>query len=103
MQDYLQITPADDAQGILQDMHWSDGGFGYFPSYLLGSIYDGMLLDTLQEELGNVDELLKNGKIKDITAWLNQKIHWYGNTRKPKDAITDEAVLHVIDLLVECF
>ncbi len=87
MQDYLQITPADDAQGILQDMHWSDGGFGYFPSYLLGSIYDGMLLDTLQEELGNVDELLKNGKIKDITAWLNQKIHWYGNTRKPKDAI----------------
>ena len=87
MQDYLQITPADDAQGILQDMHWSGGGFGYFPSYLLGSIYDGMLLDTLQEELGNVDELLKNGKIKDITAWLNQKIHWYGNTRKPKDAI----------------
>lgn len=87
MQDYLQITPADDAQGILQDMHWSDGGFGYFPSYLLGSIYDGMLLDTLQEELGNVDELLKNGKIKDITAWLNQKIHWYGNTRKPQDAI----------------
>ena len=87
MQDYLQITPADDARGILQDMHWSDGGFGYFPSYLLGSIYDGMLLDTLQEELGNVDELLKNGKIKDITAWLNQKIHWYGNTRKPKDAI----------------
>ena len=87
MQDYLQITPADDARGILQDMHWSDGYFGYFPSYLLGSIYDGMLLDTLQEELGNVDELLKNGKIKDITAWLNQKIHWYGNTRKPKDAI----------------
>ena len=87
MQDYLQITPADDAQGILQDMHWSGGGFGYFPSYLLGSIYDGMLLDTLQEELGNVDELLKNGKIKDITAWLNQKIHWYGNTRRPKDAI----------------
>ncbi len=87
MQDYLQITPADDARGILQDMHWSDGYFGYFPSYLLGSIYDGMLLDTLQEELGNVDELLKNGKIKDITAWLNQKVHWYGNTRKPKDAI----------------
>ena len=40
MQEYLQITPADDAEGILQDMHWSDGSFGYFPSYLLGSIYD---------------------------------------------------------------
>lgn len=87
MQEYLQITPANDAEGILQDMHWSDGGFGYFPSYLLGSIYDGMLLDTLQEELGNVDELLQNGQIKKITAWLNQKIHWYGSTRKPKEAI----------------
>ena len=42
MQEYLQITPADDAEGILQDMHWSDGSFGYFPSYLLGRIYDGM-------------------------------------------------------------
>ena len=63
------------------------GGFGYFPSYLLGSIYDGMLLDTLQEELGDVDELLKSGKIGEITAWLNRKIHRYGSTRKPKDAI----------------
>lgn len=87
MQEYLQLTPANDAEGILQDMHWSDGYFGYFPSYLLGSIYDGMLLDTLQEQLGSVDELLKNGKIREITAWLNQKIHWYGNTRKPKEAI----------------
>lgn len=87
MQDYLQITPADDAQGILQDMHWSGGDFGYFPSYLLGSIYDGMLLDTLREELGDVDELLKNGRIREITKWLNQKIHWYGSTRKPKEAI----------------
>lgn len=87
MQEYLLITPANDAEGILQDMHWSDGGFGYFPSYLLGSIYDGMLLDTLQEELGDVDELLKSGKIGEITAWLNRKIHRYGSTRKPKDAI----------------
>lgn len=41
MKEYLDITPANDAEGILQDMHWSDGSFGYFPSYLLGSIYDG--------------------------------------------------------------
>ena len=87
MQEYLQITPQDEANGILQDMHWSGGDFGYFPSYLLGSIYDGMLLDTLQEELGDVNELLKTGKIGEITAWLNQKIHWYGSTRKPKEAI----------------
>ena len=87
MQEYLQITPSNNAEGILQDMHWSDGSFGYFPSYLLGSIYDGMLLDALQKDLGDVNELLRNGKISEITKWLNQKIHWYGNTRKPKEVI----------------
>lgn len=87
MQEYLQIVPSNNAEGILQDMHWSDGSFGYFPSYLLGSIYDGMLLDALQEELGDVNELLRNGKITEITRWLNQKIHWYGNTRKPEEVI----------------
>lgn len=89
MQEYLQITPTNDAEGILQDMHWSDGSFGYFPSYLLGSIYDGMLLTTIREELGDVDELLRDGKIKEITAWLNQNIHWYGSTCKPKEMIME--------------
>lgn len=87
MQEYLQITPANDAEGILQDMHWSDGSFGYFPSYLLGSIYDGMFLDTLQEEMGAVDTILKEGRIKEITKWLNEKIHQYGTTRTPKEVI----------------
>ena len=87
MQEYLQITPADDAEGILQDMHWSDGSFGYFPSYLLGSIYDGMYLDRLEEELGSVDALLAEGRIGEITKWLNEKIHQYGSTRSPKEVI----------------
>lgn len=87
MQEYLQITPADDAEGILQDMHWSDGSFGYFPSYLLGSIYDGMYLDRLEEELGSVDALLAEGRISEITKWLNEKIHQYGSTRSPKEVI----------------
>ena len=87
MKDYLQIVPENDSQGILQDVHWSDASFGYFPSYLLGSIYDGMLLDTIGQELGSVDELLAAGRISEITRWLNEKIHWYGNTRKPKEVI----------------
>lgn len=87
MQEYLKITPANDAEGILQDMHWSDGSFGYFPSYLLGSIYDGMYLEALEAELGSVDELLAAGRIGEITQWLNEKIHWYGSTREPKEVI----------------
>lgn len=87
MQEYLQITPANDAEGILQDMHWSDGSFGYFPSYLLGNIYDGMFLNALEEDLGSVDTLLANGKILTITRWLNEKIHQYGSLRLPKEVI----------------
>jgi carboxypeptidase Taq len=87
MQEYLKITPRNDAEGILQDMHWSDGSFGYFPTYLLGSIYDGMFLDALEQELGSVDTILKEGRISEITGWLNRKIHVYGSTRLPKDVI----------------
>lgn len=87
MQEYLQITPQNDAEGILQDMHWSDGSFGYFPSYLLGSIYDGMFLETMETELGSVDTLLAEGRIGEITKWLNERIHQYGSTRTPKEVI----------------
>lgn len=87
MYEYLGITPANDAEGILQDMHWSDGSFGYFPSYLLGGIYDGMYLEKINEELGSVDALLADGKISGITGWLNKKIHWYGSTRTPKEVL----------------
>lgn len=87
MQEYLQITPENDAEGILQDMHWSDGSFGYFPSYLLGSIYDGMFLEQLEREKGSVDELLRSGRMKEITGWLNENIHRYGSTRLPKYVI----------------
>ncbi len=81
MQELLNITPSSYSEGILQDMHWSDGGFGYFPSYLLGSIYDGMFLETMEKELGSVDDILAAGDIKKITAWLKENIHRYGATR----------------------
>lgn len=87
MQEYLQITPKNDGEGILQDMHWSDGSFGYFPSYLLGSIYDGMYLEAIEEELGSIDTILAEGRIGEITKWLNEKIHRYGSTRTPKEVI----------------
>ncbi len=87
MQEYLQITPENDACGILQDMHWSGGSFGYFPTYLLGSIYDGMLLEQIEEELGSLDIILKEGRILEVTHWLNEKIHQYGSSRLPKDTL----------------
>lgn len=87
MEEYLGITPSNDAEGILQDTHWSDGSFGYFPSYLLGTIYDGMFLAAMEAELGDVNVILREGRIKEITKWLNEKIHQYGSTRTPKEVI----------------
>ena len=89
MQQYLHITPSNNAEGILQDMHWSDGSFGYFPSYLLGSIYDGMFLQAIEHDLGSIDELLAAGRILEITHWLNEKIHRYGGLRLPKDVLRE--------------
>lgn len=76
--EYLDVDITNDREGILQDMHWSEGAFGYFPFYLLGSIFDGMLLDKVNEDLGNVDELLRNGDIKQITNYLINNIHVFG-------------------------
>ena len=87
MKEYLDITPANDAEGILQDMHWSDGSFGYFPSYLLGSIYDGMYLEAIQKDLGDLDTVLENGRILDITHWLKEKIHRFGSMYNSKEVI----------------
>ena len=83
----LHIVPETDSQGILQDMHWSDGSFGYFPSYLLGSIYDGMFLEAIEKDLGSIDDILVAGDIKKITKWLNENIHQYGSTRTSAEVL----------------
>ena len=75
---YLGIEVTNDADGILQDVHWSQGSFGYFPSYLIGSILDGMLIEAVEENIGNIDELLKTGRIKEITKYLQDNIHKNG-------------------------
>lgn len=87
MEELLGIRPANDAEGILQDMHWSDGSFGYFPSYLLGSVYDGMFLEQMETELGSLDTILSEGRVKEITAWLNEKIHKNGSLYNSREVI----------------
>lgn len=81
------MHPDTDTIGVLQDTHWAGGMFGYFPSYLLGSVYDGMFLETMQAELGDIDTLLLEGRAKEITAWLHDKIHRFGGFREPKEVL----------------
>lgn len=78
MMKYLEVKVDNDSDGILQDVHWSEGEFGYFPSYLLGTIYGGCLLKAIENNLGSVDELLKTGNIKQITNYLIDNIYVNG-------------------------
>lgn len=77
-EEYLGMSSKNYKDGLLQDMHWSDGSFGYFPSDLLGSIFDGMLLEKVNEHFGSIDKVLEEGRIKEITKFLNDSIHKYG-------------------------
>ena len=80
MEKYLGIIPQNDSEGLMQDVHWSEGLFGYFPSYLLGNIYDGLFINAIEENLGSIDNLLKEGRIKEITNYLIDNIYQYGGS-----------------------
>jgi carboxypeptidase Taq len=76
--DYLGITPANDAQGCLQDIHWSSGLFGYFPTYSLGNIYAAQLFEAAQAELGDWAQLAARGEFQPLLEWLRRYVHRSG-------------------------
>ncbi len=71
----LDLTPPSDAQGCLQDIHWSMGGIGYFPTYTLGNLYAAQFMDQARRDLGNLDEDFRRGHFGRLKGWLNEKIH----------------------------
>ncbi|MFE8702811.1 carboxypeptidase M32 [Cytobacillus sp. FJAT-54145] len=87
MQDYLGITPDTDTLGVLQDVHWSFGGFGYFPSYSLGNLYSAQILNTIKKELPNFEASIENGDFSEIQSWLREKIHQHGKLYTPNELI----------------
>ena len=89
MKAYLGVAPQTHSEGVLQDIHWPSGMFGYFPSYALGNIYSGQFLMQLEKEMGSIDDLLKEGRIGDITKWLGTHIHQHGAMKTPMEIIQD--------------
>lgn len=78
MRRLLGIEIASDAQGCLQDVHWSAGAFGYFPSYALGCLIAAQLWEALEEELGPRDDDLREARVEPIQRWLGGRVHRYG-------------------------
>ncbi len=88
MVEYLGIEPKNNADGVLQDVHWSAGLFGYFPTYALGTAYAAQFVHAMKQDL-NLDELVRSNNIKAVNDWLKEKIHQFGQSKTPAQLILD--------------
>ncbi|KJZ20211.1 carboxypeptidase M32 [Loktanella sp. S4079] len=79
------------SNGVLQDVHWSEGLFGYFPTYTLGNVYAGCLHQSLRDALPNLDDDLARGDTSAATCWLQSNLQQFGGLRTPVDTITHAA------------
>ncbi|WP_054024616.1 carboxypeptidase M32 [Bacillus sp. FJAT-28004] len=85
--EYLGVTPQNDAEGVLQDVHWSGGAFGYFPSYSLGNMYAAQIADTMERDLQGFWGSVEKGNLLPIKQWLSERIYKYGKLRTPSELI----------------
>ena len=88
MQEYLGIQPETDRDGVLQDIHWSFGLFGYFPTYLLGSLYSAHFYEAISRDI-NIDQEVSAGRFDAILEWLRTRVHAPGRRRAPLDLLED--------------
>lgn len=88
-EEYLGVRPTNDGEGILQDVHWSGGAFGYFPSYALGFLYASQLKVAMLKDIPNFDELCANGELEPIKNWLTEKVHRHGSMKKPLEILQE--------------
>jgi carboxypeptidase Taq len=71
----FHLTPPDDRRGCLQDIHWSMGGLGYFPTYTLGNLYAAQFMEQARQDLGDLDADFRRGEFNRLKHWLNEKVH----------------------------
>jgi carboxypeptidase Taq len=87
MDEYLGIEVPDDAHGVLQDVHWSRGGFGYFPTYSLGNVISVQIWERMLEDVADVDEQMARGDFRDLREWLRAHLHRYGRKFLPAETL----------------
>ena len=95
-QQYLGITPPDDKSGVLQDVHWSHGSFGYFPTYTLGSFYAAQFYAQAQKDISGLLAQIANGELKQLLAWLREKVHVHGR-RYNSEELCERITGHKLD------
>ena len=94
---YFGLTVPSDSNGCLQDIHWSAGLLGYFPTYALGNMYAAQFFAAARRDLGDLDDQFSKGKFKSLKGWLNEKIHRHGKRHHAKrlvEVVTGESLSH---------
>jgi carboxypeptidase Taq len=87
MAEYLGIEVPDDARGVLQDMHWAGGSFGYFPTYSLGNVISVQIWERLKEDLGDLDQSFERGEFDSLREWLREHLYVLGRKFTPQETI----------------
>lgn len=87
MEGLLGIRPKTYSEGVLQDIHWSMGSIGYFPTYSLGTILAAQIKYHVEKNLGNIDEIARNRRFKLLRTYLREKIHYWGSVYPPKELL----------------
>jgi carboxypeptidase Taq len=73
--------------GCLQDVHWSHGSFGYFPTYTLGNLYSTQFYNQAKKDIAGLEEKLAKGDLKVLAKWLKEQIHWVGKSERPETIV----------------
>lgn len=95
MMDYLGVIPPNDADGVLQDVHWSMGILGYFPTYSLGNLVSNQLWEKINQDIPKLSSQIQIGNFKELLAWLRENIHQHGSKFKPQDLVKRVVGSHI--------
>ncbi len=104
--EYLGVTPRSNAEGVLQDMHWSSGYIGYFQSYVMGNFYDGHYYASMKKDLPDFYDQVRSGEFAAVTGWLREHIQQYGGMYLPSELLSrldgeELSARHYIDYIRE--
>ena len=105
---YLGVEVDNDSEGVMQDIHWAEGYFGYFPSYALGNIFDGQILAKLGRDIPDWNNQIANGNFQNVKQWLVENVHKHGKLYDAKELIKrisgeEINVKHYLDYLDDKF
>jgi len=89
MDEYLGVTPDGDGEGCLQDIHWTHGHFGYFPTYSLGSVLAAQLSDSATEAIPDLEDQVRDGQFDDLHEWLTDSVHRHGCRYETDDLVRE--------------